>query len=49
MGFDHIASEPLLPSHCGFFFIFLDAEHLWGQAPVLPSVAVQQLIVSLVC
>ena len=34
MGFDYIINVPLLPSCCGFFFMFLDVEYLFRQGLV---------------
>ena len=47
-GFDYIASEHFLPSHCGFFFMSL-AVDLFGTFQSFLSMLVQQLVVILVC
>ena len=43
MGFDFIVFVPILPSHCGFFFVFGSA-----ISGILLSMVVQQLVVALV-
>ena len=47
MGFDFIVIVPLLPSCCGFFFVFGRVSLLVGSR-VLLSMVIQQLFVILV-
>ena len=45
MGFDFIVIAPLLPSHCGFSFIFGCGVYFLVSSSVLLSMIVQQLVV----
>ena len=48
MGVDFIVIAPLLPSHCGFSFIFGCGVSSLVSSSVFPSMTVQQLVVTLV-
>ena len=48
MGFDFIVIAPLLPSHCGFSFVFGCGVSFLVTSSVFLSVIVQQLVVILV-
>ena len=48
MGFDFIVIAPLLPSHCGFSFVFGCGVSFLVGSSVFLSMAVQQLVVILV-
>ena len=48
MGFDFIVIAPLLPSHCGFFFVFEYGVYFFGGFQRPPVMVVQQLVVILV-
>ena len=48
MGFDFIVIAPLLPSHCGFSFVFGCGVSVLVSSSVFLSVIVQQLVVILV-
>ena len=48
MGFDFIVIAPLLPSHCGFSFVFGCGVSFLVSSSVLLSMTVQQLVVILV-
>ena len=48
MGFDFIVIAPLLPSHCGFSFVFGCGVSLLVSSSVFLSMIVQQLVVILV-
>ena len=48
VGFDFILFTPLLPSHCGFSFIFGCGISFLVGSSVLLSIVVQQLVVILV-
>ena len=45
MGFDFIVIVPLLPSHCGFSFVFVCGVSFLVNSSVFLSVIVQQLVV----
>ena len=48
MGFDLIVIAPLLPSHCGFSFVFGRGVSFLVSSSVFLSMIVQQLVVILV-
>ena len=48
MGFDFIVTVPLLPSHCGFSFVFGCGVYFLVSSSVFLSMIVQQLVVILV-
>ena len=48
MGFDFIAVVPLLPSHCGFFFVFGCRLSFLVGSSIFLSMVVQQLVEILV-
>ena len=48
MGFDFIVIAPLLPSHCGFSFVFGCGVSFLVSSSVFLSMIVQQLVVILV-
>ena len=48
MGFDFIVIASLLPSHCGFFFVFEYGVYFFGGFQRPPVMVVQQLAVILV-
>ena len=48
MGFDFIVIVPLLPSHCGFSFVFGCEVSLLVSSSVFVLMIVQQLVVILV-
>ena len=48
MGFDFTVIVPLLPSHCGFSFVFGCGVSFLVSSSVFPSMIVQQLVVILV-
>ena len=48
MGFDFTLIAPLLPSHCGFSFVFGCGVSFLVSSSVLLSMIVQQLVVILV-
>ena len=48
MGFDFTVIVPLLPSHCGFSFVFGCGVSFFVSSSVLLSMIVQQLVVILV-
>ena len=48
MGFDFIVIAPLLPSHCGFSFVFGCGVSLLVSSSVFLLIIVQQLVVILV-
>ena len=48
MGFDFILIVPLLPSYCGFFFVFGCGVSFLVSSSVFLSMTVQQLVVILV-
>ena len=48
MGFDFIVILPLLPSHCGFSFVFVCGVYFLVTFTVFLSMIVQQLVVILV-
>ena len=48
MGFDFIMIVPLLPSHCGFSFVFGCGVSFLVSSSVFLSMIVQQLVVILV-
>ena len=45
MGFDFIVIAPLLPSHCGFSFVFECGVSFLVSSSVFLSMIVQQLVV----
>ena len=45
MGFDFIVIAPLLPSHCGFSFVFVCGVSFLVGSSVFLSMIVQQLVV----
>ena len=45
MGFDFIVIAPLLPSHCGFSFVFRCGVSFLVSSSVFLSMTVQQLVV----
>ena len=45
MGFDFIVIAPLLPSHCGFSFVFACGVSFLVSSSVFLSMIVQQLVV----
>ena len=45
MGFDFIVIVPLLPSHCGFSFVFACGVSFLVSSSVFLSMIVQQLVV----
>ena len=45
MGFDFIVIAPLLPSHCGFSFVFGCGVSFLVSSSVFLSMTVQQLVV----
>ena len=49
MGFDFTVIAPLLPSHCGFSFVFGCGVSFLVSSSVLLLMIVQQLVVILVC
>ena len=48
MGFDYTVIAPLLPSHCGFSFVFECGVSFLVSSSVFLSMIVQQLLVILV-
>ena len=48
MGLDFTVIVPLLPSHCGFSFVFGCGVSFLVSSSVFPSMIVQQLVVILV-
>ena len=48
MGFDFTVIVRLLPSHCGFSFVFGCGVSFWVSSSVFLSMIVQQLVVILV-
>ena len=48
MGFDFLVTVPLLPSYCGFSFVFAHGESFLVSSSVFLSMIVQQLVVILV-
>ena len=48
MGFDFTVIAPLLPSHCGFFFVFGCGVSFLVSSSVFLSMIVQKLVVILV-
>ena len=48
MGFDFIVIAPLLPSHCGFCFVFGCGVSFLVSSSIFLSMIVQQLVVILV-
>ena len=48
MGFDFTVIAPLLPSHCGFSFVFVCGLSFLVSSSVFLSLIVQQLVVILV-
>ena len=48
MGFDFTVIVPLLPSHCGFSFVFGCGVSFLGSSSVFLSMIVQQVVVILV-
>ena len=45
MGFDFIVIVPLLPSHCGFSYVFVCGVSFLLSSSVFLSMTVQQLVV----